>query len=69
MTLFSTVLAWCKEGHFHDGPYVGPKHPCPESGAIGGRVHFMRPRRGWLCAKCNFFYAQLKLPTNHVCED
>ena len=72
--LVRVVVAWCDLSGFHDGPYEGPNHPCPNNGTWQyctqfGEDHYLRPRRVWMCPDCEWAYLQDKKPESHNCAE
>ena len=68
-TLIWLLIAWCPLGLWHDGPYKGPKHPCPLNPECNdGKDHYLRKRWAWVCQQCTWVEWTKTAADRHDCN-
>ena len=64
------LVAWCPNGQFHDGDYLGPRHPCPANPDCNdGKGHYLRPRKLYICHQCGWASRTTQQAKDHQCQD
>ena len=63
------LVAWCVNGNFHDGDYLGPHHPCPANPECNdGKNHYLRPRMLYVCTICTWASRTMAQASQHDCK-